>query len=160
MIWTLVIVIHVVVCVAMILIILLQTGRGADIGAAFGGGSSQTVFGSTGASTFLSKITIAAAVVFMCTSFVLTYFAGRSVTAMTERSIMTQPAAEQPVPLPPEGAATPEGAAPSEGQPAGSGPSPQGEAPAPAGVPASPAPSEGTSGPPPAPAPQAPVEAK
>ena len=61
---TLVLIIHVIVCIALILIILLQTGKGADIGAVFGGGSSQTVFGSTGASTFLSKVTIGAAVVF------------------------------------------------------------------------------------------------
>jgi preprotein translocase subunit SecG len=44
--------IHVVVCIALIMIVLLQTGKGADMGAAFGGGSSQTLFGSTGASTF------------------------------------------------------------------------------------------------------------
>ena len=60
---TLVLIIHVIVCIALILIILLQSGKGADIGAVFGGGSSQTVFGSTGASTFLSKVTIGAAVV-------------------------------------------------------------------------------------------------
>ncbi|TNF34489.1 MAG: preprotein translocase subunit SecG, partial [Gammaproteobacteria bacterium] len=63
-----VIVIHIIVCVALIMIVLLQTGKGADMGAAFGGGSSQTLFGSTGASTFLSKATTVAAVVFMLTS--------------------------------------------------------------------------------------------
>ena len=51
----LIIVIHVVACIALIMIVLLQTGKGADMGAAFGGGSSQTLFGSTGASSFLSK---------------------------------------------------------------------------------------------------------
>jgi preprotein translocase subunit SecG len=86
---TLVLIFHIVVCLALILIILLQTGKGADIGAAFGGGSSQTVFGSTGATPFLSKITIAAAVAFMCTSIVLTYFSGR-VGIATERSIVTE----------------------------------------------------------------------
>jgi len=70
------IVIHVVVCVALILIVLLQTGKGADMGAAFGGGSSQTLFGSTGASTFLTKATTAAAVIFMLTSLILAYVAG------------------------------------------------------------------------------------
>jgi preprotein translocase subunit SecG len=55
------------------MIVLLQTGKGADMGAAFGGGGSQTLFGSTGASTFLSKATTIAAVVFMLTSLVLAY---------------------------------------------------------------------------------------
>ena len=76
----LLIVIHVVVCIALIMIVLLQTGKGADMGAAFGGGSSQTLFGSTGASTFLSKATTAAAIVFMLTSLTLAYMAGGKVT--------------------------------------------------------------------------------
>jgi preprotein translocase subunit SecG len=67
------IIVHVVVCVALIMIVLLQTGKGADMGAAFGGGSSQTLFGSTGASTFLSKATTIAAIIFMVTSLWLAY---------------------------------------------------------------------------------------
>jgi len=74
---TLIVIIHVVVAVALILIVLLQTGKGADMGAAFGGGSSQTLFGSTGASSFLSRLTTAAAVVFMLTSLALAYLSGR-----------------------------------------------------------------------------------
>jgi preprotein translocase subunit SecG len=94
---TLVLIIHVIVCIALILIILLQSGKGADIGAVFGGGSSQTVFGSTGASTFLSKVTIGAAVVFMVTSIILTYFSGRG-GMVTESSIVTeQPATQAPM---------------------------------------------------------------
>ncbi len=69
----LLIIIHVIVCIALIMIVLLQTGKGADMGAAFGGGSSQTLFGSGGASTFLSKLTTAAAVIFMVTSLGLAY---------------------------------------------------------------------------------------
>ena len=72
----LVIVLHIIVCIALIMIVLLQTGKGADMGAAFGGGSSQTLFGSTGASTFLSKATTVAAVVFMLTSLMLAYMSG------------------------------------------------------------------------------------
>ena len=72
----LIIVIHIIVCIALIMIVLLQTGKGADMGAAFGGGSSQTLFGSTGASTFLSKATTVAAVVFMLTSLILAYMSG------------------------------------------------------------------------------------
>jgi preprotein translocase subunit SecG len=70
---TILIIVHVIVCVALIMIVLLQTGKGADMGAAFGGGASQTLFGSTGASTFLSKATTGAAIVFMLTSLVLAY---------------------------------------------------------------------------------------
>ena len=62
---------HVIVSIALIMIVLLQTGKGADMGAAFGGGSSQTLFGSSCASTFLGKSTTVAAVIFMLTSFVL-----------------------------------------------------------------------------------------
>ena len=76
----LLIVIHVIVCVALIMIVLLQTGKGADMGAAFGGGSSQTLFGSSGASTFLSKATTVAAIVFMLTSLVLAYMSGGTPT--------------------------------------------------------------------------------
>ena len=72
----LLIIIHVIVCVALIMIVLLQTGKGTDMGAAFGGGSSQTLFGSTGASTFLSKATTAAAIIFMLTSLGLAYMSG------------------------------------------------------------------------------------
>jgi len=58
------------------MIVLLQTGKGADMGAAFGGGSSQTLFGSSGASTFLTKATTAAAIIFMLTSLGLAYMSG------------------------------------------------------------------------------------
>jgi preprotein translocase subunit SecG len=69
-------VVHIVICLTLILIVLLQTGKGADMGAAFGGGSSQTLFGSTGASTFLSKATTTVAVIFMLTSLMLAYVSG------------------------------------------------------------------------------------
>jgi preprotein translocase subunit SecG len=67
---------HIIVCTALIMIVLLQTGKGSDMGAAFGGGGSQTLFGSTGASTFLSKATTVAAVVFMLTCLSLAYISG------------------------------------------------------------------------------------
>jgi preprotein translocase subunit SecG len=72
--YTFAVVIHVIVCFLMIAAILLQAGKGAEIGAAFGG-SSQTVFGSRGPGTFLSKVTIAAAVIFMATSLGLAILA-------------------------------------------------------------------------------------
>jgi preprotein translocase subunit SecG len=58
---------HIVVCIALIMIVLLQKGKGASMGAAFGG-SSQTVFGSAGATPFLHKVTVAAAIIFMVLS--------------------------------------------------------------------------------------------
>jgi preprotein translocase subunit SecG len=72
---TLTTIIHVVVCMALIMIVLLQTGKGASMGAAFGG-SSQTVFGSGGAATFLTKLTTIAAAVFMITSLLLAFMYG------------------------------------------------------------------------------------
>ena len=66
---------HLLVTLGLILIVLMQSGKGADIGAAFGGGSSQTVFGGRGAATFLSKLTSVLAVLFMLTSLTLTILA-------------------------------------------------------------------------------------
>jgi preprotein translocase subunit SecG len=83
---TVVIVIHIVVCVALILIVLLQTGKGASMGVSFGGGGSQTLFGSSGASTFLTKLTTGAAVVFMLTSLGLAYMSGHK----TVESVMSE----------------------------------------------------------------------
>jgi len=80
--YTLVVILHVIVSVALILIILLQTGKGADIGAVFGGGSSQTLFGSSGPTSFLSRLTAAAAVIFMCTSLYLAYFGARPTSSI------------------------------------------------------------------------------
>jgi preprotein translocase subunit SecG len=71
---TLVVIIHIIACFLMIGAILLQSGKGAEIGAAFGG-SSQTVFGSRGPANFLSKFTVVVAVVFMVTSLSLAILA-------------------------------------------------------------------------------------
>jgi preprotein translocase subunit SecG len=67
-------VLHVMVCIVIVVVVLLQRGKGAEIGAVFGGGASSTVFGSRGAGNFLTKITTGAAVTFMCTSLALAYF--------------------------------------------------------------------------------------
>ncbi len=68
--------IHVFVCLALIVIVLLQAGKGADMGAAFGG-SSQTIFGSSGAGGFMEKLTAAIAVIFMLTSLTLSFFSAQ-----------------------------------------------------------------------------------
>ena len=70
---TALVVLHVVVCVFLIAVVLLQRGRGAEIGAVFGGGAGSTVFGSRGAGNFLTKLTTASAVIFMLTSLTLSY---------------------------------------------------------------------------------------
>jgi preprotein translocase subunit SecG len=72
------VIVHVMVAVALILIVLLQAGKGAGIGAAFGG-ASQTVFGPRGPGNFLSKLTTAAAGIFMVTSLVLAIFSSQYV---------------------------------------------------------------------------------
>ena len=74
--YTITVILHLIVCFLMIAAILLQAGKGAEIGAAFGG-SSQTVFGSRGPGTFLSKVTVGAAIVFMITSLSLAILSKR-----------------------------------------------------------------------------------
>ncbi len=69
-------VLHIVLCLFLIVVVLLQTGKGADMGAAFGG-ASQTVFGATGAMTLLHKVTTVTAVLFMLTSLGLAYHSAR-----------------------------------------------------------------------------------
>jgi preprotein translocase subunit SecG len=95
-------IIHVIVCFALILIVLLQAGKGAEMGAAFGG-ASQTIFGSAGAMGFLSKLTTVAAVIFMVTSLLLTFAsARRASTVMKERPAQTAPVEPQKVPVQPQ----------------------------------------------------------
>ena len=95
---TFIVLVHVLVCVALIFVVLLQTGKGADMGAAFGGGSSQTVFGSTGASSFLSKMTTGAAIVFMLTSLTLAYISSQKVgrTSIMPEATVPPPVAPAP----------------------------------------------------------------
>ncbi|MEK6682215.1 MAG: preprotein translocase subunit SecG [Nitrospirota bacterium] len=107
---TLLVMVHIVMSIVLILIVLLQAGKGADVGAAFGGGSSHTVFGSRGAGTFLSRLTAAAAIIFMLTSLSLAYLsrertASSVVDTMKQKGSQTAPA-EKPAQQP---SAAPEG---------------------------------------------------
>ena len=89
-------VLHVLVCIFMIAVILLQRGKGAEIGAVFGGGGSGTVFGSRGAGNFLTKLTTASAVIFMITSLTLSYLrAGGSQDRLFEDGIAEEAVAEE-----------------------------------------------------------------
>jgi preprotein translocase subunit SecG len=80
--YTLAVSIHLIVCFLMIAAILLQAGKGAEIGASFGG-SSQTVFGSRGPGTFLSKVTVGAAIIFMLSSLSLAVLSRQANTSST-----------------------------------------------------------------------------
>ena len=85
-------VIHLIVCFFLIFIVLIQSSKGAEMGAAFGGGSSQTLFGSRGASTILTKLTTISAIVFMLTSLTL------AVITINKGSVMLDsPVKESPV---------------------------------------------------------------
>jgi preprotein translocase subunit SecG len=112
--------VHIAVCIALILIVLVQKGKGASMGAAFGG-SSQTVFGSSGATSFLQKVTVAAAVIFMFTSLGLALISGRG----TSSSIMKGVTSSE-VPQQTEGAATPAPPAGAASQPAAPAPAQSG----------------------------------
>ncbi len=95
---TVLLIIHVLVCIFLILLVLLQSGKGAEIGAAFGG-SSQTLFGSRGAATFLNKITTAVAIIFMLTSLSLAVIKTKSDTVIKDVAPATQQEApQQPAP--------------------------------------------------------------
>jgi preprotein translocase subunit SecG len=109
--------IHVVLCLFLITVVLLQTGKGADMGAVFGGGS-QTLFGSGGAGNFLTRLTTGMAIGFMLTALILTYSSTRT---QTSDLIERLPLAPTPV-APPAGSAAGQGATaespPVDGQPA------------------------------------------
>jgi len=92
--------VHVLVCIILILVVLLQSGKGADLSGAFGGGATQTAFGARGPQSFLSKMTTAAAILFMITCLALVMItrkttAPSSVLEQTQGS--TKPAAATPV---------------------------------------------------------------
>ena len=110
---TIVLAVHVIVAFALILIVLLQSGKGANMGAAFGG-SSQTVFGSRGPAGFMSKLTTAVAVIFMLTSLTLSMISAgdRQVTILDEieqSDVVDElpPVAEPPEEAPEAGAIDP-----------------------------------------------------
>ncbi len=74
---TIFILIHLIIAVGLVALVLLQQGKGADMGAAFGGGSSQTVFGSRGSGNFLTRVTAGLATAFFISSLTLAYFSGQ-----------------------------------------------------------------------------------
>jgi preprotein translocase subunit SecG len=144
---TVLIVLHVLVSVFLIAVVLLQRGRGAEIGAVFGGGASSTVFGSRGAGSFLSKLTTAAAAIFMITSLSLSYvWTTQSSDRLFDEETLEQQAAEpeaeslfeevgtapaaeggsllEEIGAEPSGGAQPSAAAPPAGAPSAAAPAP------------------------------------
>jgi preprotein translocase subunit SecG len=98
-------IVHIIVCVVLIMVVLLQTGKGAEMGAAFGG-ATQTVFGSSGPAGFLSKLTTAVAIIFMVTTLTLCYLIGRlPVPTIMEKKVEQQ--AEGAAPTAPDQAPAP-----------------------------------------------------
>jgi preprotein translocase subunit SecG len=92
---TVLVVLHVLVSFFLIAVVLLQRGKGAEIGAVFGGGASSTVFGSRGAGNFLTKLTTVSAVLFMVTSLSLSYVW----TIAASDRLFDEPVEEQTAPV-------------------------------------------------------------
>src|ERR671931_1087389 len=96
-------IVHVLMCFAIIAIVLLQAGKGADIGSAFGGAGSQAVFGSMGTPTVVGKITAVVAILFTITSFSLALLGGERSSSVVREA----PPAATPAPSAPATPATP-----------------------------------------------------
>ena len=88
-------IVHVTLSILLIAVVLLQHGKGADMGVALGGGGSQTVFGARGAGNFLTKLTAGGAILFMVTSLYLSYASG---TPTASEIIGNVVPAESPIP--------------------------------------------------------------
>jgi preprotein translocase subunit SecG len=92
----------VLVCSVLILVVLLQHGKSADIAATFGGAGSQTAFGPRGTATLLSKVTTWCAVIFMLTSISLTIFANKRHSNSVMQNVPSAPAQTSPAPSQPQ----------------------------------------------------------
>jgi preprotein translocase subunit SecG len=100
MLQTVVIVVHLLVAIGVVVLVLLQQGKGADAGASFGSGASATVFGSQGSSTFLSRFTAILAGVFFVTSLGLAFFATRQADQMSQAGLPNPAVLEVPAAKP------------------------------------------------------------
>jgi preprotein translocase subunit SecG len=167
--YTVLTVVHVIVCSFLILVVLLQAGKGGGMGIAFGGGGSQTVFGSSGAGNFLTRLTAIFAMIFFVNSLVLAYLSSRSDNARlqtlsqkkaaekvsqqaaTDKLAKDLEKARQEIEKNNKSATPPAGSAPATSTPSTTTPpagsAPAGSAPAPGKAPA------GNNPPPPAPTP-------
>jgi len=96
--YILVLLVHIVVCLFLIIVILLQSGKAADLAGAFGGMGSQTAFGPRGSATLLSKATTGSAIIFMITSLSLSILAGRASSSAKTVLDSSSPAATKSAP--------------------------------------------------------------
>src|SRR4051812_49987956 len=93
--YTVLTVLHVIVCTFLILVVLLQAGKGGGMGIAFGGGGSQTVFGSSGAGNFLTRLTAICATIFFVNSLALAYLSSQSDSSRLQRLAEKKAAAKK-----------------------------------------------------------------
>ncbi len=100
--YTLFLVAHVIIAVALIALVLLQQGKGADAGAAFGSGASSTMFGSRGSASFLSRTTAVLATAFFVTSLTLAYVATQTATPVSVMDQVSPGVPVAPAPANPE----------------------------------------------------------
>ena len=89
---------HVLIALSIIALVLMQHGKGADVGASFGGGASNTMFGSQGAMPFLMKLTVLLAALFFATSLGMSYLVSRAQQQQKAASIMTTNSGKSEVP--------------------------------------------------------------
>lgn len=122
-------ILYVLVCIFLIMVVLLQQGKGADLAGAFGGGGSQTAFGPRSQTTLLHKLTTGAFVLFVVLSMALAIMQGKRGGTVMEHVKTTKPAAEQQAPA--ESGATPQ-QQPATGEETPSQPEAPAEQPAPA----------------------------
>ncbi|MCS7164576.1 MAG: preprotein translocase subunit SecG [Thermodesulfovibrio sp.] len=99
---TLLLTFHILICIVMIVVVLLHRGKGAELGPGFGGGSSQTLFGPRGATTFLNKVATVVAILFMLSSVLLTYITTRTKSVVSDVNIPVQSEPIQPTQQPTE----------------------------------------------------------
>ncbi|ATX80900.1 preprotein translocase subunit SecG [Mariprofundus ferrinatatus] len=99
---TVLIIIHVLIALLLIGVILVQRGQGADIGASFGGGGAQTLFGSRGSGSFLGKMTGGLAAAFMVTSLTLAFFSQQQTGSVVERTVVDEIPVEAPAETQPQ----------------------------------------------------------
>ena len=137
MLLSLVLVVQVIAAIGLIVLVLLQHGKGADMGAAFGSGASGSLFGATGSANFLSRLTAAMATVFFLCTLGLAFLANQRV--VTPSSVMDQPAKAGSTPSTPAAPGAVPGPVPGAAPGAASGVSP-GAVPATGAAPASVAP--------------------
>lgn len=124
----LIVFLHVVACLFLIAVVLLQQGKGQDLASAFGGGGTQTAFGPRGSATVLSRATTILAALFMVTSFALSLVRPRSSGILDQVPAVAAtptPSASAPAAPPTTAPATPSTSAPAESAPPAPTPAPQ-----------------------------------